>query len=381
MEPGWHYCGVTTARPNEPARRRLAPARLRAAAALAGAVLLAHAWLLALVTRAPGPGWRAQPPHMLRVRSIVAVAAPLAAPVATVDAPVPHRRSAAAAAAAAAAVAGLAATGAAAAGPSADARKRAPPAPAPVATAAPAPLDLATQTTQAPAVAEPTPDPGGQTVPVYATQTPPPLTLQYDLRRGMVLAQAELDWRPLADHYQLTLRSPNLGAPPIDRASQGGFDSAGLAPLRHTESRRGRELRAANFQRDSGRITFSGPAVEYPLVAGAQDRLSWMVQLAAVLAANPALAETDAQISMWVVGTRGDAEVWTFTVQGRATLELPIGRVDDAVHLTRLPRRPYDTLVQVWLDPALHFVPVKVLLAVRAGGDGTAFELRQVRSP
>ena len=106
-----------------------------------------------------------------------------------------------------------------------------------------------------------------------------------------------------------------------------------------------------------------------------------MVQLAAVLAANPALAQAGSQISMWVVGTRGDAAVWTFTVQGRATLELPIGRVDDSVHLTRQPQRPYDTQVQVWLDPARHFVPVKVLLAARASGEGTALELRQVLTP
>ena len=103
-----------------------------------------------------------------------------------------------------------------------------------------------------------------------------------------------------------------------------------------------------------------------------------MVQLAAVLTANPALGAPDAQISIWVVGSRGDAEVWTFTVQGRATLDLPIGRVDDALLLVREPRRPYDTQVQVWLDPQRHHLPVQALLRVRATGEGTELRLQAV---
>ena len=228
---------------------------------------------------------------------------------------------------------------------------------------------------------EPTPDTGGQVVPVYATVLPPPLTLQFEMRRGMAVGQAELDWRPVSGRYRLTLQGNAVGAPPIGWSSLGGFDPNGIAPLRYTESRRGREVRAANFQRDSGRITFSGPAIEHPLVAGAQDRLSWMVQLAAVLSANPALAESGSQVSMWVAGSRGDAEIWTFTVHGRVALDLPIGHVDNAVHLVREPRRPYDTQVQVWLDPARHHLPAQALLRVRATGEGTELRLRELVLP
>lgn len=370
--PGWHYCGVTMASPNNPAWRRLAPPRQLAAWGVAGLVLLAHVLLLGQVARAPGPGWRAQPPQLMHLRPITRLAPQAAAPTATAAAaPAPRHL------ARPSTPAGHPGADAAPAGTSAGTPAK----PIDATTTGATPATAATVAALAQAVAEPQPDPGGQTVPVYATQRPPPLTLQFDLRRGLTSGQAELDWRPLGVHYQLSLRGQPLGAPLVGWASQGGFDDAGLAPLRYAESRRGREVRAAHFQRDSGRITFSGPAVEYPLVAGAQDRLSWMLQLAAVLAANPTLAEPEAQVSMWVVGTRGDAAVWTFTVQGRATLELPIGRVDDTVHLTRQAHRPYDTQVQVWLDPARHFVPVKVLLAVRASGEGTLLELRQVLAP
>jgi hypothetical protein len=158
-------------------------------------------------------------------------------------------------------------------------------------------------------------------------------------------------------------------------------DDAGLAPLRYAESRRGRELRAANFQRDSGRVTFSGPQLEYPLVPGMQDRLSWLIQLPAVLQANPALAQPGEQVQLAVVGTRGDTEVWTFTVQSRGPLALPEGSVPDAVHLLREPRRPYDTQVQVWLDPARQHLPVQAWLRVRATGEGTELRLLEMTSP
>jgi hypothetical protein len=192
---------------------------------------------------------------------------------------------------------------------------------------------------------------------------------------------AELFWRRSADGYQLSLQGQALGAPFIGWSSAGALYGTGLAPLRFAESRRGREVRAANFQRDSGRVTFSGPAVEYPLVAGMQDRLSWLVQLPAVLQANPALAQPGAQVQLAVVGTRGDAEVWTFTVQGRGALDLPEGRVADAVHLLREPRRPYDTQAQVWLDPARQHLPVQAWLRIRATGEGTELRLLEMAAP
>ena len=343
---------------------RVAPARRHAGwavAALVLLVLLVHLLLLGGVPRAPGPGWQAQPARWVQVRQIVvgsAAPAPAPAPtpvLASVLAPVPARQP----------------------------DRPAPPQPAARALAAPViSVAAATVPTTLPAAAEPltepTPDPGGQVVPIYPTQLPPALTLQFEMRRGLSVGRADLDWRPSADRYQLTLQGHAVGTPAIAWASHGGFDGAGIAPLRYTESRRGREVRAANFQRDSGRITFSGPAIEHPLVGGAQDRLSWMVQLAAVLAANPALATAGAQVSIWVVGTRGDAEVWTFTVQGLMPLDLPIGRVDAAVHLVREPRRPYDTQVQVWLDPQRHHLPVQMLLRVRATGEGTELRLQEI---
>ena len=344
-------------------------------------MLLLHLWLLASMPRTAGPGWREEPAKVVQVRR---VAHPALHP--RTDLPTPAAITNAAVAAPTAAPLSSRAKGTLSdTNPPNEVRSDARPSPA-----APASAPAVANTSNAAAVAqrdsepelppaEPGADPGGQNVPVYQTRLPPAQTLVYDLRRGNAIGRAELDWRPSDTHYQLTLQGHAVGAPLLAWTSLGGLDSTGLAPLRHTESRRGRDLRAVNFQRDAGRVTFSGPQIQYPLVPGGQDRLSWMVQLAAVMAANPDLAQAQAQVSIWVVGTRGDADVWTFTVQGRSALDLSWGRVENTIHLVREPRRPYDTQVQVWLDPTRHHLPVQAFLMVRASGVGTEFRLRDLK--
>ena len=82
---------------------------------------------------------------------------------------------------------------------------------------------------------------------------------------------------------------------------------------------------------------------------------------------------------MFVAGTRGDGELWTFSVLGRETIDTEAGPVPDALHLRRLPSRPYDPQVDAWLDPARHHLPVR--LRFQAPGSGTEFTLRQQTPP
>jgi hypothetical protein len=224
-------------------------------------------------------------------------------------------------------------------------------------------------------------EPGALAVPVYATRLPPSTTLRYTLRRSGVPGQAELQWFNDGAHYRLSLRNSAAGALNLGSASTGAIDANGLAPERHTDSRRGRDVRAVNFQRDTARVTFSGSKGEVPLVAGAQDRLSWMLQLAGIAEANPPLRAPGSEIAVFVVGTRGDAEAWLFTAVGTEAIELPAGHVPEAVHLRREPRRLYDTTVDVWLDPARQHLPVRAELRVRPTGLETVLLLESAAVP
>lgn len=210
-------------------------------------------------------------------------------------------------------------------------------------------------------------------VPVYATLLPPAGRWRYRLQRGVVVGDADLDWAPLADaRYELQLQGRVAGVTLLDWASQGRIDAAGVAPERFAVRRRGRDSQAANFQREAGKITFSGPTHELPLVPGAQDRLSWVLQLTAIVAAAPERFASGATILLYVAGARGDGDVWVFDVHGFET----VGQMP-ALKLTREPRRLYDTRAEIWLDPADHFLPLH--LRQTPTGGGPALELLRDR--
>jgi hypothetical protein len=235
------------------------------------------------------------------------------------------------------------------------------------------------------AAATATSAPADTTWPVYATRMPPPVTLHYDLRRGALSGSGELQWRPEGERYSLQLLGSVLGLNVITQVSQGGLDAAGVAPQRFTDQRLRRSVQAANFQREAGKITFSGPGIELPLAPGVQDRLSWMIQLAAVAAAEPARWVAGTRITLQVVGARGDAGTWTFRSLGLAALDLAGGPAApdaaggpiETLHFLSEPRGPYETRVEVWLDPQRHHLPVQATLG-SAEGENLELRLREL---
>jgi hypothetical protein len=216
-------------------------------------------------------------------------------------------------------------------------------------------------------------------VPVYATRLPDPALLHYRLQRGDVVGSGSLHWHSADGAYALRLHTAWPGRPATGLASRGLLDADGMAPLRHADLKREREQRAVNFEREAGRITFSGPQARYALRPGAQDRLSWMIQLPAIVQADAALARDGAGITLFVAGTRGDAEPWRFEVLGREALALPAGEVAQALLLRREPTRPYDTRVEVWLDPQRQHLPVRARFTTLPGG--SVLELLLAEAP
>ena len=232
-------------------------------------------------------------------------------------------------------------------------------------------------------VAPPAHDPasaGDEPIPHYRTQVPPAALLRYDLQRGGLHGSGDLLWRPDGDHYELRLDGRVGPLTVLTQVSSGGFDAAGLAPLRFTDKRLRRPESAANFQREAGKITFSGPATEFALHAGTQDRLSWMLQLAAIVAAEPALRHSGAKVLMGVVGAHADASVWAFRCVGREPVDTAVGAID-SIRYVREPRDPYDTTVQVWLDPQHHFLPVHATQKSGPNDEGFSLRLQALAAP
>ena len=209
-------------------------------------------------------------------------------------------------------------------------------------------------------------------IPLYRTRIPPAATLQYAMRRGSVQGNGEMRWQPTTDGYTMRLDGSVDGVAVLSQVSVGTFDLAGLAPVRYTDRRQRRQTLATNFRREAGTISFSGSSAEFPLLRGSQDRLSWMLQLAAVLSAEPERRLPGALVALPVVGVRGEPGVWAFRCIGSDEVSTDSGPVP-AVKLVRESRGLYDTAVEIWLDPARHFLPVRARL--QTGVEAQTLEL------
>lgn len=177
-------------------------------------------------------------------------------------------------------------------------------------------------------------------------------------------AGAALSWRHDGEQYEARLEVSVLLLGTRQQTSSGRLTTQGLAPQRFAD--RSRSEQAAHFERDAGRISFSGNAPSAPLQPGAQDRLSILFQLGALLAGDPGRYPAGSAIAVQTASTR-DADLWIFNVVGEEQLQLPGGEVK-ALKIERLPRREFDQKVEIWVDPAQDYLPVRVRLT-QPGGD------------
>ena len=144
--------------------------------------------------------------------------------------------------------------------------------------------------------------------------------------------------------------------------SEGAVTAAGLAPDRYTETPRNRSTVATSFNRDARQtISFSSSSAAVPLTPGAQDRLSVLFQIGALLRANTNLATVGGHIDIPVAGVRGDVETWVFETQGIETIEVGPGPLLTA-HLRRVPKPgSNDKTIDVWIAYADGGYPARVL--------------------
>ncbi|ANH69480.1 hypothetical protein ABE85_21295 [Mitsuaria sp. 7] len=152
-----------------------------------------------------------------------------------------------------------------------------------------------------------------------------PALLALPLRGDGALAYAfVIDGRPgeaaLSFHigngrYDITLeRRAGDRELPVWR-SEGRVGPQGLQPERHRVSRQGRERELQIFDRDAARPVLLVGARAFALSAGTQDRLSWWLQLAAMMAAEPA-PYVGQRLRVPVAGPAGVND-WDFEVRAR----------------------------------------------------------------
>jgi hypothetical protein len=221
-----------------------------------------------------------------------------------------------------------------------------------------------------------------RTWPVYPTQPPPSVTLHYSIIQTGAAASAagaaDLEWRRDADSFSLRLGATLGGRPAREWQSTGRFDTAGVAPLRLVEREKGRDRRAVTFDREAGVVRLSSAPGAPALAPGAQDRWSWIPQLAAIVEAGARRGEPRAHWELQVAGLRGELERWTFRAlpSGAPPPELrPQGnelsaraqRAPDLLHVLRATEQPYDLRIEAWLSPSLHHLPAGLRMSTPPG--------------
>ena len=209
---------------------------------------------------------------------------------------------------------------------------------------------------------------------------PPPTRLAFDVsgqaKKFAYNARAELLWQHDGSRYEARQEISAFLVGTRTQRSVGAITAQGLLPEKFSDKSRSEQ--AAHFDYAQGRVTFSANTPQAPASPGVQDRLSVFIQLGALLAADPGRFVPGTQITLTTVSARS-ADRWTFTIEGPETLDLPSGATP-ALKLQRLPRKDYDQKAELWVAPALGYLPVRIKLT-QANGDFADLLLRSSSAP
>ena len=148
------------------------------------------------------------------------------------------------------------------------------------------------------------------------------------------------------------------------QTSKGDLTPRGLEPLRFGDKVRSEV--AAHFQRSKGLVSFSANTPDVPLMPLAQDQLSIFVQLAAMWGGNARRFSPGMPLPFQAIGPRS-SENWIFVVGPSERLKVE-DRELSAVRLVRERSGDFDTRVELWLAPALEYLPARIRLT-QSNGD------------
>lgn len=249
----------------------------------------------------------------------------------------------------------------------------APPPEQPITTAAPTPAAPADPTAAAPAGSdaglpstEPTPTTSAPTT-SDAGSPPPAFTAMnsgahlykviFTKSGNSNQGKALVKWQQDGEKYTLAMTASMLFIDVFTWGSTGLMSAMGLQPERFSDKRYRKSEVAAHFDRVQGKIIFSANTPDATLLAGAQDRISVIWQIAGMLSADPKRYPPGNTFSLQTVSST-DAEPWLFTVNESETLNSEKGP-QVAVRLTRNPRREFDQKIELWFVPALNYLPAR----------------------
>ena len=237
------------------------------------------------------------------------------------------------------------------------------------------PADSAAATTPTQVIVAPATS--SDTTPVTAISLPGSVRLLYKViglsKNLNYQATAELNWKTDGDKYDAMMKVSAFLVGSRSMTSVGKITGSGLVPTRFADKFRS-EL-AAHFEADKGKIIFSANTPDALWTEGVQDRVSVFLQLAGMLAANPAGFPPGSNITFLTIGPR-EADTWTFIIEAEENLDLMSAPMA-ALKLTRKPRKEFDQKVEIWFAPSLGYLPVRSRIT-QHGGDFIDQQLTEI---
>ncbi|QBK03664.1 DUF3108 domain-containing protein [Hylemonella gracilis] len=201
---------------------------------------------------------------------------------------------------------------------------------------------------------------------------PAPLHLRYRVRGTVaflpLFADGYLSWQHGNGRYEARLKLDAGFLGTRERISKGRITSTGLQPLSYTDRSQNEHDTEFDWPRAEARLGRGGTT---RLAPGTQDLVSLYIQLACLFATNttsPVFRTDGAQLPLPVLGNGKTVEHWRLVVQGEETLNLPGGPVLTR-KLLRLPE-PSDNLgAELWMAPALNWMPARIRLSEGRSSD------------
>jgi hypothetical protein len=203
--------------------------------------------------------------------------------------------------------------------------------------------------------------PAAQAAPGVKFSVPPSGDLQYDtFYNGVRNQPGTIHWSSDGKTYDMVVSVPVPFIGTFSYSSHGHVDAFGLAPDQYIEKRGHRAEDVSIFNRSTKQIAFTRTPASLPLIDGAQDRFSMVMQLASLVRGDPDAYKPGVTRQFFVVDN-DSGEIWPIETIGDETIRTQQGYVN-ARHFMRLPRHAGDQRrIDVWLAPSLGWLPARIL--------------------
>jgi hypothetical protein len=172
-----------------------------------------------------------------------------------------------------------------------------------------------------------------------------------------------LDWRQDGQAYQARweLATDRIGE--HTRSATGLLAPQGLLPVE--AAARNPEPQTLRFDYPNERVSL-GASSDAPVRPGAQDRLSVLLQLGALLAGDARRYPVGTRIQLPAVHSHGLGR-WQFTIEAEETITALQGQSLPTLRLVHQPEGDADARIEIWLGRTIHWLPVRLRITESNG--------------